>query len=69
MKPFWGLLRATLRRLCVLESGILYIFFWAQIAISLVFYKEVLHFLERFWGLIFYVFAGVEFITIFSCSV
>ena len=40
----------------------------AQIAISLRFYTELLHFLESIWGSILYVFAGVEIMTIFCYS-
>ena len=39
-----------------------------KIAISRGFYKELLHFLERFWGVIFHGFAGVEIITMFCYS-
>ena len=38
------------------------------IAISLGFYQEMLNVLERFGGDIFYIFAGVEIMTIFSRS-
>ena len=43
------------------------IFVETQIAISLEFYMELLHVLERLGGFLFYVFAGVEIITILCC--
>ena len=58
VKPFWGL-RATRGRLCVLRV-LLYFFCFleAQITISLVFYRELVRFLDRFLG-------GVKIMTIF----
>ena len=40
----------------------------AQIAVSPGLYMELLNLLETVWGIIFYVFAGVEIIMIFSRS-